>query len=817
MCIHYLVVALRNFRKNYLYATLNMLGLAVGFAAFILIAVYLHYETSYENFHTQAERIYRPTYRFQSDGNYDVHWARIPVDYINELATDLPEVEALIRFQNYEKKYVRVGHDKFAPAHAYVTDPEVFEVFDFPLVAGDAATALLRPRSVVLTESVARRYFGHVDALGKELYVTSDFSTEETPYVVTGVMKDTPGHTHLPVDLLFSFQNPEERSGWAYVYMLLREGARIADVEAKMPDFVRKYATAEEAADVSLVFQPMAAIHLHSDLAREIVPNGNRLFVILFFFVGGLVLLIPLINYVNLSSALAISHAQEIGVRSVLGATRQQRIVYACTEATVYHMVAVGLGGLIAHGAFPHFQHLTGAAFLLPVGWFALAMGLVAVLCGLLSGIYPALILMSFRPLDLIRQHRSLSFSRPSGSLSVKRSLVALQFGVSILLVASALVAYDQFRFLNEKNLGLQPQQILAIPNVSNQVTQQYATFREQVSSLAGVQQVAACMQVPSEEIRDAGPVFVAGVNNDPRQAPIMDVQIIDPGFIDMMDIQVLAGEDQSRSVTDYDSAFVETAEYTLTDYLMDRPRTYLINETAMTLLGWTSPEEAIGQSISWSIGDLKLASGPITGVVQDFHQETLKNQVDPTVLVHEPIWLRTFLVKINTPNLTQTVAHIQAIWDDLYPAYPMNYHFLDDLFEKLYRQERVQLQLLTLFSGLAVLIAFLGLFSLVAYSLKIRVREMAIRRVLGATRLALIRLISHEYLAIMLAGAVIALPTSYWVVSRWLRGFAYHVEISMVWYVVTLGLISALLLITVSLQTRISTSDNPADVLKDQ
>lgn len=521
-----------------------------------------------------------------------------------------------------------------------------------------------------------------------------------------------------------------------------------------------------------------------------------------------------LINYVNLSSALALGRSREVGVRKVLGAQRRQVMIHAWFESIAYNLLAVGAGGFLAYLIFPYFRELTGVAFLLPIGWFALAMVLVAVVCGLLSGWYPALMLASLRALEAIKQRTVLTPSRAHGGFTIKQAMVALQFVVSILLVASAFVAYDQFRYLNEKNLGMETGQILAIPNVPNPVTQQYHTFRERVSSLAGVQQVAACMQVPSEEIRDTGPVLVAGVNDDPEQAPTMEMQIIDTGFIYMMGLSVLAG---NAAVSNSYPAFIEREDYTATDHIMSRKRTYLINETAMKQLGWATPQEAIGQTISWAIGDLQLAEGPITAVVQDFHQETLKNKVDPTVMVYEPIWLRTFLLKVETQNLSQTIAAVQSVWDDLYPAYPMEYHFLDDLFEKLYNRERGQLLLLSVFSGLAIFIAFLGLFSLIAYALKTRVREIAIRRVLGADLPALIRLIGREYLWVMLVGGLVALPLSYWAVTRWLQDFAYHVEVSVGWYVLTLGLTGLLLLLTVSLQTRLSIADNPADVLKYQ
>ena len=283
------------------------------------------------------------------------------------------------------------------------------------------------------------------------------------------------------------------------------------------------------------------------------------------------------------------------------------------------------------------------------------------------------------------------------------------------------------------------------------------------------------------------------------------------------MRLEFLAGSDRYDELPPlkYPTEFDE--ENTIEEYLANRPARYLINETAMRQLGWSSPEEALGQNISWTIGTLAYAYGPITGVVKDFHQETLKNEVDPTVMVYEPLWLNTFLIKVETAGVAQTLANIQTIWNDLFPIYPMEYYFLDDLFQRLYTQERVQLQLLSIFSGLAIVIAFLGLFSLVAYALRTRTRELAIRRVLGANLGSLIRLISTEYAWVLLIGGIVAIPLSYLAISRWLESFAYRVDISALWYLLTISFIGLLLVVTIGWQTRRSTSANPATVLRDE
>ncbi|NJM26715.1 MAG: FtsX-like permease family protein [Bacteroidia bacterium] len=357
---------------------------------------------------------------------------------------------------------------------------------------------------------------------------------------------------------------------------------------------------------------------------------------------------------------------------------------------------------------------------------------------------------------------------------------------------------------------------VIAIPGVPNKVTEGIASFKNELSGAPGIIDVAACMEVPSREIRDSGPVLVEGVNMDPARAPIVDIQVIDHDLVPLLGLEFVAGHNIAPANSDLMAPeFNET--YTLQDYLIGKPREYLINETAMRLLGWQSAEDAIGQRISWSIGDFALASGPIRGVVKDFHQETLKNKVDPVIMVNEPIWLRTILVKVSTDRLQASVQQMQTAWDKLFPHYPMEYHFLDELYENLYKGERVQLQLLFIFSGLAIAIAFMGLLGLITYALKTRMKEFAVRKVLGASLTDLVRMMSREYLMILLIGSIIAVPLSIYSVSEWLSEFAYHVDITPASYVIAVSLVMLLLLCTISLQTLKTSRVNPADTLRDE
>lgn len=807
--------AIRNFQKNWLYGSLNIMGLSIAFATLILVIAYLFQETSYESFHKNAHRIYRPTYNFTAENGFNNHFARVPVNYINQLPAELPEIEKLIRFQNKEQKYIRIADQRFKPKHAYITDAEVFDVFSLPLIAGNPANALVKPNSIVLTETIAKKYFATIDVIGKELMITRNNSAEEVAYQVTGVMQDVPINTHLPIEILLSFPDDAARSGWAYIYTLLAEGTTIDDVNAKMPDFLNNFISPESTATITYDFQALSDIHLQSNLAREIQPNGELLYIKIFFWVGLFVWIIALVNFTNLSSALAMSRGKEIGVRKVLGASKRNLVLFSFTETIVYSLIALFFGSIIAFSIFPYFSDLTGISMLPPTNYFLLSLLGIALFSGLLAGILPALVATSIEVLQIIKRGNNWSMKRSTNKVNIKRVMIAIQFSATIILMGSAMVAYQQFKYIQEKNLGLKSEQIIAIPEVPGKVMENYLTFKNRLKAIPNISEVTACMQMPSSEIRDAGPVKIQGKNSEDGQVPMMDMQIIDPDFIEMMGIEMLAGEDFTKNEV-LEKPPVYNEELTPQRYLNEKPRKYLLNETAMKQLGWDSPSEAIGQQINWSIGNFELAYGPVTGIIKDYHQESLRNQIDPLVLTVEPIWMSNILIKVATNDLEKTVANIEATWSDLFP-YTLEYAFLDELFNKLYQQDRVQLKLLSILTFIAILISFLGLVSLVAYALKTRSKELAIRRVIGANLTNLTLLIGKEYLWILLIATLIGIPTSYYFVSEWLQEFTYHIEISPIIYLLAIILIFGLLIGTIYLQTFKATEENPVRALREE
>jgi len=813
---NYLRIASRAIKKQLAYTGFNILGLSVAFAACTLILIYLIHETSYEKFHTQSDRIFRITHHYQASSGFEVHWARVPVDFVNKLPAEIPEIKKLIRFQNHERKYVKIGSQKFRPKHVYATDADVFEVFDFPLLKGDAQSALANPYSVVITQDLAQKYFENTEsALGQKLIITSDYQAEEKIYTIRGVMKDVPPNTHLPIDMLISFTHLEERTGWAYVYTLLEKNTDIASLKPRLSEFVVRHQEAETQGKITFIPQALGDIHLHSDLAREILPNGSHLYVKILSFVGLFILLIALFNFINLNNALTTGRTKEVGMRSILGESRGQMILGGVSEAVAYSIVAYLVGLALAFFILPYLENILGID--IPVNYFkALGCMLAAALVSsILISIYPAFILPSLPSLKLLKPTYSSKIAYSKSPFRMKRIMIMLQFCISIILIASTLIARQQIRYIHDKQLGITKDQILALSSVPIQVRENFQKFSNQITSIPAVQQVAACMEVPSREIRDSGPVLIQGVNDDPHRAPMMDAQVISPEFIALMEIQLLAGENPfDRQAREADPVF--TDNFTPTDYLITQERSYLINETAMKKLGWNSPEEAIGQRINWSIGEFELAFGPVAGVVKDFHQESLKHTIDPIVMFYEPIWLNTFLIKLHSAEISQTLSHIQQVWDNLFPSYPFEYEFLDELYDGLYKQERIQLQLLMAFSGLALMLAFMGLFALIAFSLKTRMKEIALRKILGANQRALIHLFSREYIALLVISGLIAVPISYIYIQKWLQIFAYQIEVRGVSYVLTLVLIAFLLLLIVTLQTLRHTRINPVEVLRE-
>lgn len=802
MAINYFKIIFRHLLRNRFFSLINILGLTVGLSIAFYISLFIVSELNHENMHSKADSIYRVTMHIQDD-NYDVHWARVDRDWAKDLPADIPEVRHLIRFQNYYPRFIQIATDNYKVSHAYSVDSEVFEVFDFKLVQGDPKTALARPYSAVVTKKMARTFFGNQDPMGKEISIVDATGSIQDVYTVTGVMDDLPANTHLPVNMLTSFANEEERTGWAYTYILSQKNTDLASLESKVSEFIQRRAGESDAAIIKLPLQNLKSIHLNSDLAREIRPNGKKSHLWLMASVGLIVLIMSTINFINLNAAQSLRRLPEIGIRKVLGSARVNLVSYFFLESGVLCFVSSALAVLLVALLVPLFQKF--APIPISIVDLILISVIATVVVTLLAGIFPAFVLTKQPVVLSIKSKFNVGSS--GKPISTKNLLVALQIILCITLISCSLITKSQFQYLTDKKLGLDKEQLLAILDLPDPIKDKYSLFKNQLEKFSFVSGVTASMQVPSTAIRDTGPIYAEGMTYE--APPVLDVQIVDEDFINVMGIKLKAGRNFREMTSD------DANKEDLIEYLQSQSREYIINETALAVIGWDSPEEALGKQFSWSIAGIQLERGPVVGVVEDFHQESLKNSIEPLVMIIEPVWIRNILIKLSGEDMRGQIATIKDLWRENFPEFPMDYAFVDELYQKIYETEARQLELIYFFSALAILIAFMGILGLFAYTMKTREKELAIRKVLGASLSSITFLLSRHFLYLALVGICVALPLTWYVMEKWLENFVYHVDINLLNFLVAIGLIIVVLLFTISLQIKKIDRTNPASILR--
>jgi putative ABC transport system permease protein len=781
---------------------LNISGMTLALAVAFAALLYTTNELSFDRHHSKADRTYRMTYRFANESGYDIHWARMNQEWVNDFPEVFPEVEALVRFQSFRPRNIMVGEKKFREEFAYAVDPTVFEIFDFDFLFGDPKTALQKPYSMVLTAKTAKKYFGNLDPMGKEVIIINEGNEEN--YKVTGIIEDPSERSHMPITFLSSINTPEQRTGWAYIYFLLSEAVGIKQLEQKIPDFIRERAP-EDADFLDVFFQPLTSIHLHSNLSRELIPNGNYQYVKLFLIVAILLVLIAGINFANLNTVKTLGRSKEIGLRRVIGAGSRsiQKVFFA--ESFLMVLISAVLAIAVTVLVFDQLEGLFG--YHPQVEWFWL---LGFALCAItfvtfLSGYYPAALVNRIHPIRAMAG----DFSNKLGQGKLRKLLVGIQFIIVLSLLSATLIIHRQFTFMSERNLGFDEQNLLTIQHYHYPLNSSYETFKHKLLSIPGIEDVTAVMELPTIPIKDEGEVHVQGT--PPEEFVTTDIQVMDVNGLQVLGMDLIAGTalpERLKNITnDEEQEFME--------FLQTKPRGYLVNESAVQLLGFENPSEILDQEISWAIGDLRLGYGPVTGVIRDYHQESLQADIDPVVITYEPIWLQNIILKTAGAEITPIRENIKALWNEQYPQYPFELSFMDSHVEHTYQREKQQRTLMTYFTVLSLVITTLGLIGLIAYALEKRLRELAIRRVLGANLTEMIKLLGSEYGKLVLASAAIAIPVVWYFSLQWLRGYAYHISINGVSFVISIALLTIILVAILIWQTTKVNLSNPTEVLK--
>ncbi len=800
-----LKVITRNLKRKWSYTLINVVGLSISLTVFALILAYVSHELSYDRYHAAHDRIFRITYQENATELTNGHWARVPLDFVNKLPDYFPQIEQLIRFQSFRYRDVQVEDQAFREHYAFSVDPEVFDVLDMDFIQGNPNEALQQPNSVVLTESIALKYFGTADVFGRTIK-TTDNNRQLQTYQVTGVIKDVPGNTHLPIHLLTSINSSEARRGWAYIYVKLKEKQDAQVISTKMPEFIATHAPDPETSAM-FKLQPIQDIHLRSHLSREISINNQVSYILIFLGASLFLLIVAVINFANLNTVQSFSRIRELGVRKVLGGSRAHLKKYFYLES--FFLFAISLlistfGYLTFLGPLEQYMGLAIQPDHFTLTLIAL---ILMVLVPWISSLYPAQGLVK---LSVIH---SLKSQLPSSNkLQGRKALIGLQFGLAMALISSMHITQTQFQYIQNKNLGYQEDQILAIRHMPDEAKNNLDLIREEFSSLPSVNAVSAVMELQGSAVRDG--IILLKPGQEQEDGVPVDIQIVAPNFPELMAMEFVAGTTFRKE--SYPTIPEGTSITDIFATISQRKRTYVLNETAARMLGWNDPTQAVGESIRGNNLFYQLAEGPIVGVVRDYHQESLHATIDPVIMVYEPIWLNHLLLKIEGKELFRTVDQLQTKWQARFAGSPMDMVFLDQELDRLYEGERKQKDLLQVFTAITLMVATLGLLGLMGYSLRIRQKELAVRKVLGADLMALVRLLAKEYLLSLLIGIGLAIPLVWFTMNQWLQNYAYHADIQITSFALSAILLSVLVL--VPLITQIFRNDrNPSDVLKSE
>jgi len=804
---NYFKIALRNLWKNKAFSAINIVGLSAGLAVCLLIVLYVKDELSYDKYNAQAENIYRIDADIFFNGTQFTS-AVSPAPLAPTLKKDYPQIVQYVRLRNFGDILVKKGNQNIQNHNAVFADSTFFQIFSIPMLAGNRLTALNEPNSIVIDETTAKKYFNSTDVVGKTLYVDNSVNCK-----ITGVVKDFPLQAHFH----FSFIRPmrdtyhDDQGDWLsnnYAsYVLVKPGVSQAslqkEVNATIDNLAKQleqdlHTTANDMKKGGNHFlypvMPLTDIHLHSNKSYEFEANGNVAYVYIFSVIAIFILLIACVNFMNLSTARSANRAKEVGIRKVAGSLRSSLITQFLTESVLVSffslLLALGLAWLL----LPLFNQLAGkqmSVFTLLSSWLLPLLIALIVVVGCIAGSYPAFYLSSFQPVQVLKGSIAKGFK---GSW-LRSGLVIFQFFISISLIIGTIVIYNQLSYIRSREIGYNRDQVLVINN-TYVLDKQLKTFRQEMLKISGVQNAAVAGSLPTETGYGQNGWF-KDPTLDAKQVIIMTDFYADQNYIPTLGMRMAAGRNFSLDFPTDSSAVI-------------------INETAAKLLGFKNPlNETLYRPNGYS-SDGAFTAKPfhIIGVVKDFNFSSMHDKVGPLIIELGENYGR-IAIRINTKNIPLLISQVQNKWNGMAPGQPFSYSFLDADFNKVYNAEQRTGKLFITFAVFAIFIACLGLFGLVTYAAEQRIKEIGIRKVLGASVGEIVTMISKDFLKLVLIASVIAFPIAWWTMNKWLQSFAYRINISW-WVFGVAGLLTiAIALITVSFQAIKAAIANPVKSLR--
>lgn len=791
MLKNYLKIAFRNLWRHKAFSFINIMGLAVGMAACFLIFLYVSFELSYDSFHKKAPNIYRLVTDVKTPSE-TIHAGITSWPMAPNIKADFPEVETFTRV-NRTSMLITKGEKKFQEERVLWADSTFFKMFDFELSKGNPVTLLKDPFSVVLSQTAAKKYFGDADPLGQTLKLYDYYDA-----TVTGVMDDIPENSHIKADIVVSMSsltqsiNPDQDQQWsnfdATTYLLLKPGADPRALEKKFPDFLERRngkEMQESQMFFTLFLEPLTDVYLNPNRDDQI-ENGSISNVYTFSIIAVFILLIACFNFVNLTTARSAERAKEVGIRKVVGAERFQLMKQYIGESLILSIISFVLAIILTALLLPMFNELAGKAvstgILSDLNKVLLLFG-AAIGIGLLAGIYPALVLSSFKPIVVLKGR----FATSNKGILLRKGLVVAQFTISIGLIIGTIVVYNQMKFMRSQDLGFSKDQMLVLDTQNDPGRD---ALKVEISKLPHVKSATLSSTVPggshstaySEIENSKGELQVANV----------DLYFVDFDYIPQYKIKVVAGRPFSR------------------EFRTDTTQAMILNEAAVKFLGYSSSQEAVGKRFKqWG------REGKIIGVIKDFHYQSLQESIEPLSLRIEPSRSNLLSINVAAAQLPQTIAAIENKWQSIMPNRPFSYYFLDEFFDRQYRSEERFGKLFLNFSILAIFISCLGLLGLASYSIIQRTKEIGIRKVMGASVSSIINLLSKDFLLLVLISFLIAAPLAWYLMSGWLKDFAYRIDINW-WMVAIAGVIALLIaLLTISYQAIRAAITNPIKSLR--
>ncbi len=773
---NYLKIAIRNILKNKAFSFIIISGLAIGMACTILIQLWVKDELSYDRFHKNAEQIYRVTMHFPVQGENKN--AMTPMVLAPKLNSLFPEIQRIARLKGSGKVTVSYENRQFYEDRFFLADTTIFYLFSFEFIRGSAATALLDPYSVIITESTANKYFGDADPIGKALMVEN-----KDIFKISAIIKNIPSQSHFHFDFLGSFailgeiQTPWKC--WGYTYILLPKDISIKNVNEKFNNILIYDNLGWEIKGMNFRLQPLTDIHFYSYMTGEIEATQDIRYLYILSTVALLILLIACVNFMNMSTARSIHRLKEVGIRKVFGSQRYQLFGQFLGESILISLVALLVAIILIKLLLPYYNDLVQKEIhinFLKDSWLFIGCLIIAVVVGIISGSYPGLFLSSFRPILIFK-----GIFRPGrGAPLLRKILVVIQFTITIAMIGSTLVIQNQLKYIRNKKLGFQKENIVTIPIRDNLLKEKIAAFKNELRQIPVVVNVSAANATPFSD----GVLAVIKENR-------FQFKFVDHDFISTLGLEIVEGRNFSGDITTDSSAFI-------------------LNESAVKLLEMQNP---IGKEFKAVMGQAD--KGTIIGVVKDFHNNSLYHSIEPLAFQIYPEHFDRFFVKIRTENVSATLDLIEQKWCKFVPYRPFEFEFLNEEYDRLYHDEQQMGKIFNYFSLLAILLACQGLFGLAAFAAEQRTREIGIRKVLGASIARIVYMLTQDFTKWVLLANLVALPITYFVMNKWLQNFAYRIKVEW-WTFLLAGLIALVIaLLTVSYQAIRAATADPVEALR--